>query len=181
VLVAIWSQFAIGLAFALVAQDRIRADGPSTPPAILLVLSYAGIIVAPVALYFYAVHPAWTWHYAVNPAQVPTLAIVPLVVAHALVVVGGWYLGAMLVRRDRRRTHRYGIAAAGLLTLLAIAALFPRLLAATSYRGYQAGVVGRLMNVELGWAILVSGLATAAASGYVLFELARDSRRVRSR
>ena len=119
---------------------------------------------------------------SISPAtKVPALAIIPLVVAHALVVVGGWYLGAALVRADKGRVLLYALGAAALGAVISVATLFPRLTAASSYRGYAAGVVARLMSVELGWAILVSAVATAAAGGYVVFELSRDSRRVRAR
>ena len=180
-LVALFVQLALGLVFARAGRDRIKADGPSAAPAVLLVLTNAAVITVPVALYFYGVQPAWTWHYLVDPAKVPGLAIVPLVVAHGLVVVGGWYLGASLIRADRARVLLYAIAGAATAALVAAAILFPRLTAASSYRGYQAGVAVRLMSVELGWAILVASLATAVAGGYVVIELSRDSRRVRSR
>ncbi|MBK9037376.1 MAG: hypothetical protein IPL61_40065 [Myxococcales bacterium] len=180
-LVALLVQLALGLVYARVGRDRIRADGPSAPPAILLVLANAAIITVPIALYFYVVHPAWTAHYLVDPAKVPGLAVVPLVVCHGLVVIGGWYLGAALVRADRARTHLYGTIGVAVAAAVAVAALFPRLVAASSYQAYQDGVVGRLMSVELGWAILVSSVATAAAAVYVAIELSRDSRRVRSR
>ena len=88
-LIAIFAELALGLAFAVAGRDRVRADGPSTSPAILLVLAHAGIITAPIALYFYVAHPAWTWHYLADPAKVPGLAILPLVIGHGLVVVGG--------------------------------------------------------------------------------------------
>lgn len=180
-LIAVLAQLALGLAFAVAGRDRLRADGPSSSPAILLVLAHAGILTVPIAFYFYVVHPDWTWHYLVDPVKVPGLAIVPLVVAHGLVVVGGWYLGALLVRTDRARALLYALAGAAGATAIAFGVLAPRLLAATTYAGYRGGAVGRLMAVELGWAILVSALATAGAGAYVFIELARDSRRVRAR
>jgi hypothetical protein len=82
-LVAILVELGLALAFALVARDRIRADGPSAPPAFLLVAAHAAVVTLPVAFYFYAVQPAWTWHYLIDPAKVPALAILPLVVATA--------------------------------------------------------------------------------------------------
>lgn len=180
-LVAILVELGLALAFALVARDRIRADGPSAPPAFLLVAAHAAVVTLPVAFYFYAVQPAWTWHYLIDPAKVPALAILPLVVAHGLVVVGGWYLGAHLVRSERRRLHLYLLGAVGLAVVVAVAILFPRLTAASTYRGYQVGAIGRPMSVELGWAVLVATVATIAAAAYVGFELARDGRRVRAR
>jgi hypothetical protein len=181
VLIALLAQLAVGLAFALAARDRLRADGPSSSPAILLVLIYAGLITLPIAFYFYLAHAAWTWHYLVDPAKVPGLAVLPLVIGHGLVVVGGWYLGAILLRSETKHMLLYVLGGVIAATAVAIGVLVPRLLAATTYASYKAGVMGRLMSVELGWAVLVSVAATAVAGGYVFVELARDSRRVRAR
>lgn len=180
-LVAVLVQLALGLAFAVAGRERLRADGPSSSPAILLVLANAGIIALPIALYFYLAQPAWTWHYLADPAKVPGLAILPLVIGHGLVVVGGWYLGGALVRADRGRALLYGLGATVVAAAVAVGVLFPRLVTASTYAGYKAGASGRLMAVDLGWAILVSSAATAIAGAYVFIELSRDSRRVRAR
>ncbi len=87
-----------GIGFALVARDRIRADGPFAAPAFQLVLLHAATIVAPVALYFYAVHPAWSWLYWFDPRKLSGVAVLPLMVGHATLVIGGWYGAAMLLR-----------------------------------------------------------------------------------
>jgi len=180
-LLAIFLQLAAGLAFALAGRDRIKGDGPFAPPAFLLVLIHVGLVTAPVTLYFYAAHADWSWLYLVDPDDVPGLAIVPLVVAHALVIVGGWYLGSWLVRHDRVRFIWYVMGSAVIAFVIGFALAFTRLSTATSYAGYLAGAHGGLMSVELGWALLVSVAATAVATGYVVIEMMRDSRRVRSR
>lgn len=180
-LLAVFLQLATGLAFALAGRDRIRADGPFAPPAFLLVLIHVGLVTAPVTLYFYAAHADWSWLYAVDPDDVPGLAIVPLVVGHALVIVGGWYLGAWLVRSDRLRILWYVLGAALVAFLVGFLLAWTRLSTATSYAGYLGGAHGGLMRGELGWALLVSVAASAAAAGYVVIEMMRDSRRVRAR
>ena len=40
------------------------------------------MIVAPLALYFYLVHPEWAWMYLVDPRVLSGLAVLPLVVGH---------------------------------------------------------------------------------------------------
>ncbi|MBZ0236304.1 MAG: hypothetical protein K8M05_28510 [Deltaproteobacteria bacterium] len=180
-LLTLFLQLALGLGFAFAARDRIRADGPSAPPAFLLVLIHVGLVTAPVTLYFYAAHAAWSWLYIVDPERVPALAIVPLVVVHGLVLVGGWYGGAWLVRTDRKSALLYTILGAAVAFLIGFVVALGRLTTATSYAGYLAGASGGLMSVELGWALLVSFAASAAAATYVLIELLRDSRRVRAR
>src|SRR6185503_1719117 len=86
-----------GIGFALVARDRIKADGPFAAPAFQLVALHAAAVVAPIALYFYAVHPAWSWMYWINPRRLAGVAVLPLMVGHAGIVIGGWYGAGLLL------------------------------------------------------------------------------------
>lgn len=179
--IAVVVHLAVGLGFALAARDRVRADGPFAPPAFTLVLMHAAGVVAPVALYFYAAHPAWSWMYLIDPSSVPGLAVLPLVVGHAVIVIGGFYGGALLLRADKRKAVMYTIGGLGVLALILVLIGRHRLGISTSYSGYHAGRGRELMEVELGWALLVSLLATAGSIAYVAFELTRDARRVRAK
>ena len=170
-----------GIGFALIARDRIRADGPFTAPAFQLVSLHAAAIVAPVALYFYAVHPAWSWMYWVNPRKLAGVAILPLMVGHAALVIGGWYGAGMLLRRGHQGALLYGSAAIALTLLVLVVAGLPRLSTATDYPGWRAGQGTSLFAVQLGWAFMVSLLALFGSAIYVAIELGRDGRRVRSR
>jgi hypothetical protein len=171
----------LGLAFALAARGRIRVDGAYASPAFSVSLAHVGLVVAPLGVYFYLAQPAWTWLYWLDPARIPRLAAVPLVAAHAGLVIAGWHLGAQLVRRDRTRLAVWIAIGIGVALVVAAALALPRLATAASYAGYHRGERRGLMSVELGWAVLVSLLATAITAGYTAFELSRDSRRARSR
>jgi len=179
-LVAI-ANVALGLALALLARDRIRADGPFNGPAFLLVLLHAAGVVAPVALYFYSVHPAWSWHYLVDPAKVPGLALFPLVIAHGALVIGGWYGGATLLRNDRGRIGLYILGGLGAVLLVLLLVLSRRLGTSATYADFKAGHGAGLLDVELGYALIVSLMATFGSAGYVAAEIVRDGRRVRAR
>lgn len=171
----------LGLAFALAARGRIRLDGPYASPAFSVALAHVGLVVVPLGLYFYLAQPAWTWLYWVDPSAIPRLAALPLVIVHAALVIAGWLGGAHLIRRDRQRLAVWiliGVAVA--LVVLAALAL-PRLGAAATYAGYHDGQERGLMSVELGWAVLVSLLATGVTAAYTAWELTRDSRRARAR
>jgi hypothetical protein len=172
---------AVGLGFALLARERVRADGPFAPPSFQLVLMHAGGVVAPIALYFYTAHPAWSWLYLVDPGHVPGLAILPLMVGHAVIVVGGYYAGALLLRAEKRKVLVYALGGIGVAVLVLTLLARKRLGVSTSYAGYQAGRGRAVMEVPLGWAVVISMLATAGSVVYVAFELSRDARRVRSR
>jgi hypothetical protein len=160
----------------------VRADGPFASPAFVLVLGFAAVVVLPMTLYFFWVHPAWSWMYLVDPDKVPSLAVVPVAVTHIGAVVGGWYLGARLLRADKRTAALWVAGGGGGLLLLAAILLGGRIGHYGSYARHSAGEELRgLMDVKLGWALIVVFLAFAVAAGYVALELSRDSRRVRTR
>jgi hypothetical protein len=169
-----------GLVFAWVARDRLRADGVFAPPAFLLIALHAALTVV-VALYFYVVHPEWALMYFVDPAKLSGLAILPLVVGHATLVGAGWYVGAYLIRSDRKRALLYSIGGVGVVALVAIALGFERLSHAAQYLGWKHGQRLGLFDVEIGYSITVAFAALAGSIAYVLLELIRDRRRVRAR
>ena len=98
-----------GIGFALIARDRLKADGPFASPAFHLVALHAAVVVAPIALYFYAVHPAWAWMYWVDPAKLAALFVLPLMVGHAALVIGGWYISSFLIRKNLQGAVLCGI------------------------------------------------------------------------
>lgn len=173
----------MGLAFAWIARDRIRADGPFAAPAFMYVALHAGLSVAPIALYMYLVHPEWAWMYLVNPAKLSGLAVLPIVVGHAAMIGLGWYVAALLIRADRRRIVLYALGGTALVTLLFLALGWARLTHAATYEGWKLGGAGRvgLFDVELGFAVTVALLAMAGSAIYVTLALVRDRRRVRAR
>jgi hypothetical protein len=171
-----------GIGFALIARDRLKADGPFASPAFPLVVLHAGAVVAPVALYFYAVHPAWSWMYFFDPEKISGVAVLPLMVGHAGLVIGAWYLAALLIRKGLQGALFYVAGALALTLLILIVAGIHRLGTAADYLGYEDGKHGvPLFSVRLGWAFVVSLLALFGSAVYVAIELGRDSRRVQSR
>jgi hypothetical protein len=170
-----------GIGFALIARDRIRADGPFAAPAFQLVALHAAAVVAPVALYFYAVHPAWSWMYWVNPRRLTGVAVLPLMVGHAGLVIGGWYGAGLLLRRGYQGALLYVAGAIALILLVLVVAGIHRLSTATDYLGWHTSQGTSLFAVQLGWAFVVSLLALFGSAIYVAIELGRDGRRVRSR
>jgi hypothetical protein len=172
-----------GIGFALVARERIRADGPFATPAFPLVALHAAAVVAPVALYFYVVHPAWCWMYAVDISKLGGAAVLPLMVGHAALVIAAWYLGAVLLRR-RLQNGVLGVGGATVLILLVLIILGrERIATASTFIGYwqNRAEADLIFKVKLGWAFAVSLLALSGSAIYVAIELARDGRRVRSR
>jgi hypothetical protein len=170
-----------GIGFALVARDRIKADGPFAAPAFHLVALHAAAVVAPVALYFYAVHPAWAWMYWFDPDKLGAVSVIPLVVGHAALVIGGWYGASLLVRKGLQGALLYAGGAFFLMLVILVAVGISRLGTAADYVGWQLHTGISVFSVKLGWAFVVSLLALFGSSIYVAIELGRDGRRVRSR
>jgi hypothetical protein len=170
-----------GIGFALVARDRLKADGPFAAPAFQLVVLHAAAVVAPIALYFYAVHPAWAWMYTVDPAKLSAVFVLPLMVGHAALVVGAWYGSSILIRKGLSGALLYGAGALALFLLLLVVAGMNRLGAAADYVGFKDHGGVSLFSVRLGWAFIVSLLALFGSAIYVAIELGRDGRRVRAR
>ncbi len=168
-----------GIGFALVARDRVRADGPFAAPAFHLVLLHAAAVVAPIALYFYAVHPAWSWMYWVDPKKLAGVAVLPLMVGHAALVIGGWYLAAIALRRGFQAAVLYTGGAIAVTLLVLFVSGSQRLFTAADYPGWQQHRTMSLFKVQLGWSFVVSLLALFGSAIYVAIELGRDGRRVR--
>jgi hypothetical protein len=171
-----------GIGFAVIARDRIKADGPFASPAFPLVALHAAAVVAPIALYFYAVHPAWAWMYWVDPSKLATIFVLPLMVGHAALVIGGWYISSFLIRKGYGGALLYAAGCAR-----AVPARARRRSASAGcrrrpdYPGYDAGAGVSLFAVKLGWAFVVSLIAMFGSAIYVAIELGRDGRRVRAR
>lgn len=170
-----------GIGFALIARDRIKADGPFCSPAFPLVVLHAAAVVAPIALYFYAVHPAWAWMYWVDPSKLATIFVLPLMVGHAALVIGGWYVSALLIRKGYAGALVYAAGAIALFLIVLVAVGIHRLSTAADYLGFDAGIGVSLFKVKLGWAFAVSLFAMFGSAIYVAIELGRDGRRVRAR
>ena len=147
----------------------------------VIVALHAGAVVAPIAFYFYAVHPAWAWMYWVDPAKLAGVFVLPLMVGHAGLVIGGWYISALLIRKGLQGALVYVAGAIALFLLILVAVSIGRLVTAADYPGYAAHKGVSLLKVRLGWAFVVSLLALFGSAIYVAIELGRDGRRVRAR
>ncbi len=165
----------------LCARDRVLAQGVFAPPASFLLLMYVGMVVAPITLYLYAAHPSWTWMYMLNPAKVPSFSLIPLVALHCTALIVGWYLGGKLVLAQREKIAR-NIALAGLvISLVGVVVFWGRLGRVGSFEEFSQGRALALMDVKLGYVLVPLAIASTASAIFVIVELLRDSRRLRSR
>ena len=170
-----------GIGFALIAGDRIKADGSFASPAFPLVALHAGVVVAPIALYFYAVHPAWAWMYIFDPDKLAAIMVLPLMVCHAVLVIAAWYGASLLIRKNLSGALIYVGGGVALVLVVMVVVGMHRLSTAADYIGYGAKRGSSLFAVQLGWAFVVSLLALFGSAVYVAIELGRDNRRVQAR
>lgn len=181
ILVYLLVALCLGLFFAFCGRDRIRADGIFAMPAFGFASAVALVLLAPGATYLSATHPDWSWMYFFEPSAMA----LPLALAWAalavVALVLGWSVGAKFVRAGHTRWIALPLGAGVLALAIAVFALAGRLTAYATYDGFHAGVSAGLMDVKLGYALVIVALATAASSARAALDLARDSRRVRAR
>ncbi|MCP4445907.1 MAG: hypothetical protein GY811_11265 [Myxococcales bacterium] len=175
------TKLSLGLAFALCARTRLRADGLFASPAGLILLMFIGMIMMPITCYLYIAHPSWAWMYLVDPNTIPGFAILPLLVAHAAMIAVGWYLGCRLIQANRHSVLRVLVGSGAVLSVLLVILLWSRLGSYGTYREFHDGRALPIMDVKLGYVLVALLLAVLTSAGYVAVELVRDSRRTVSR
>lgn len=169
--------FLLGFAFALCGRERIRIDGPFAAPAFWLVLTFAGVILIPVALYLYAAHPAWSWMYMVDPENVPSILLLPLLVGHGLVFLGGWWVGGKLIRAHKTMPAIYGLLGGSVVLAVLTLLSWGRLGSYGTYSEFTDDRALNIMEVKLGYVLIVIFLGLGAAAVMVALQLLNDSRR----
>src|SRR5262249_59830703 len=100
----------VGLVFAACARVQFANGGSPWGRELAAVLSFEAIIVWPVALYFYLVHPAWSWMYLIDPARLPWGVGFLVLLGYAATLLGG-YLGGWALLRARKETAVYAVLA----------------------------------------------------------------------
>jgi hypothetical protein len=171
--------FATGLAAALAARTDLRVSPKPAAfsRAFWAYLLYAGLVLLPVALYFYLFHGDWYLLYLVDTTAIPSAVV--LIGCLFLVGVGaaGFLAGAALVRTQRDQWAGAGIGIAVSLGSAIVALTRSRLSVVGTYAQYQgdfglAAYGGALLQGTL-WMTLwiVLGL------GFLLYRLGPAARR----
>jgi uncharacterized membrane protein YeaQ/YmgE (transglycosylase-associated protein family) len=171
----------LGLVFALLARDRIRAEGIFAMPAFGFVGTFAALMLMPCALYLTWAHPDWSWMYLVDSTKLSVVLAPAWAVVNAGALFAGWAGGGRLVRTGHHRRMAIAFAVLGAAILASIVGLSDRLTLYGSYETFAHDVGLGLLEVKLGYVLVVLSLAMTAAAAQVALELARDSRRVRAR
>jgi len=146
-----------------------------------MVLIFLGLVLAPSTLYLYIAQPAWAWMYLLDPDNVPGLALLPILVGHLAFVLFGWFLGGRLVKRGSTRVGLWICGGGALFVIVASMIAWNRMGMVGTHEQFLESRALPIMQMKLGYIMVAMVLAVLGASGYVLMELSRDSRRVRAR
>jgi hypothetical protein len=171
----------LGLFFGWCARERLRVDGPWSQPSISLVLLFAGMILAPGAVYFYLVHADWSWLYLIDSRKVPRFAVLTIVVLHAGALVSGFYAAGRLVRAGRELWLRLALPGYAVVLLMIMLLARGRIGRYGTYEQFKGGSALPLFDVKLGYVLIAAVIGAGAAAAVVAWELYRDGRRAASR
>jgi hypothetical protein len=170
----------IGLVFAACARTQFVGGGSPWGRELMAVLSFEAIIIWPVAIYFYVVHPAWSWMYFVDPARLPPGVSLLVLIAYVATLLGGYLLGWALLRARRDRAVYAALAALGLGLAVFLVACRGRLSHAGTFAEYHAGQALTVGEGKLGWALAATSTGVAIAIVLVGFTLWEEGKRSRS-
>jgi hypothetical protein len=114
--------FASGVLTALAARADLRVSPKpaANSDAFVAFLLYAGLVVVPVSVYFYAFHGDWYLLYMVDTARVPSALALIGTLALVGVGAGGFLFCASLVRSQR---EQWAGAAVGVTVSMALGVL----------------------------------------------------------
>jgi hypothetical protein len=147
---------------------------------LMAVLLFEGIIVWPVALYFYFVHPDWSWMYFVDPQRLPWGIASLVLLAYVATLLGG-YLGGWALARARQERLLYGaVGLVGLVLIIFLIAGRTRLGHDGSFAQFHAGSAVSVGEGKIGWALAATTTGVIIAIALVGFTLWEQGKRSRS-
>jgi signal transduction histidine kinase len=170
----------VGLVFAACARVQFANGGSPWGRELAAVLSFEAIIVWPVALYFYLVHPAWSWMYLIDPARLPWGISVLVLLAYVATLLGGYLGGWALIRMQKEKLLFAALAVVGVGLVVFLIVARGRVSHAGTYDEYHAGHALNLGEGKLGWALAATSTGVAIAIVLVGFTLWEQGKRSRS-
>jgi hypothetical protein len=170
--------FVLGAAAARAAARELRAS----PRAVLYARAFRAValhealVAMPVATFVLVRFPDWTLSYTVDGAKVPSAIVLGLVALHGALALGGFALGAGLLREHRARWIPL-LAGGGLaLVLLGALAAHARLAVMATYLQYRSGFGARpIWHTSALGTLTALALVWAAGAAHLLWSLARTT------
>jgi len=158
--------FVLGVLFAWAAGSDLARASAASSRSLVVVAGFGLLVHAPIAAYFLAAAPDWSWAYLIDTQRLPAALGFGMVLFTAASVPAGFFAGAR-ASAARRLSVLVRIGGAPALLALAFLALaFRRLELEGSYAQYHGDFGTRpVAGSPLGWALLwmcaVLGLAVA--------------------
>jgi predicted MFS family arabinose efflux permease len=168
------------LVFAACARTQFTGGGSPWGRELAAVLSFEAIIVWPVALYFYLVHPAWSWMYFVDPDRLPTGISLLVLLGYVATLLGGYLGGWALLRAHKERILWGVLGVVALALIVFLIACRSRVAHSGTYEEYHAGHALSVGEGKLGWALAATSTGVAIAMVLVGFTLWEQGKRSRS-
>ncbi len=164
----------VGLGFAWAAREELGRAGTVLSRSLVVVCLFGAIVFAPIAAYFLALAPDWSFAYAVDTRRLPRIVELSLVLLDALSVPLGFVAAAPRTGSPRPNVWVKLGAVPGLLVLAFLAAAFPRLSVHASYAQFHGDFgVRSVAGSPLGYALLWMSAVLLAAVAWTLHSLRR--------
>lgn len=157
--------FVLGLFFAWVSGDQLARATGATSRALTLVAWFSLLVYAPIAAYFTAFAPDWSWAYAVDPDRMPAVIDLALVIAAVASAPLGFALGNRQVGPRRNAALVRTAAIPTLLVIGFLGAASTRLTLDATYARFHGdfgvrSVAGSPLGYALLWMLFTLGLGS---------------------
>lgn len=172
--------FLLGAAFAWVAAEELARDGGVGARTLTVVASFGLLVYAPIAGYFLAFAPDWSYAYLVDSQRLPGAVDTGWILLDAASVPAGFARAARHARVKRTGPIMRLVAIPAAVALAMVLALLPRLGVHATYAQYHGDFGTRpISGSPLGFALLSMTLILLAGTGVVVVWLRRSSRAAR--
>ena len=160
--------FVLGIAFAWAASDELQrvAGTAGASRSLILVTLFSLLCFAPVAVYFLAFVPDWSYAYLVDPERLPNAVDLALALLDAASVPAGFVVATRSAGGKRLGSLLRLAAAPGLLALAFLVVCLPRLSVHATFAQYHGdfgtrSVAGSPLGYALLWMAAVLGASVA--------------------
>ena len=169
--------FLLGSMFAWVGADELARSGTLQARTLIVVASFGLLVYAPIAGYFLAFAPGWSYGYLVDSQRLPGAVDTAWVLLDAASVPLGFARTARHVRSRRTGPMMRLMAVPALIAAGLVLAALPRLGVHATYSQFHGDFGTRpVAGSPLGYALLAMALVLLGGIGITVAWLRRSSR-----
>jgi hypothetical protein len=160
--------FSLGIAFAWAAADELaRSDGTgASSKSLVLVTLFSLLVFAPIAAYFLAFAPDWSYAYLIDSQRLPSAVDLALALLNAASVPAGFAVAARRASAKRLGSLLRLAAVPGLILLVFLLLSLQRLSVHATYAQFHGdfgtrSVAGSPLGYALLWMASILGASIA--------------------